>query len=69
MTAIGIGLGLAGAFAIGRSAQSLLYGLQGNDPAAFVGATLVLGLVALGAGLIPARRASRVHPMEALRSE
>jgi predicted permease len=61
--------GLAAAFAIGRSAQSLLYGLEGYDLVSFGGAAVLLAAVALSAGFIPARRASRVHPMEALRSE
>jgi predicted permease len=69
MTLAGGIVGLAGAFGIGRSAQSLLYGLQGHDLFAFIGAAFVLGAVALAAGFVPARRASRVHPMEALRAE
>jgi ABC-type antimicrobial peptide transport system permease subunit len=69
MTAIGVAIGVGAAFGIGRSAQSLLYGLEGHDVPAFVAAALLLAAVALGAGMIPAYRASRVHPMEALRSE
>lgn len=69
MTAAGIVVGAAAAFGIGRSAQSLLFGLQGHDLPAFAGAALVLAAVGLGAGLIPARRAARVHPMEALKSD
>ncbi|MEZ4585248.1 MAG: ABC transporter permease [Gemmatimonadales bacterium] len=67
MTGIGVALGLAAALAIGRSAESLLYELAGTDLAAFLGAGLILAAVALGAGLVPALRASKVHPMEALR--
>jgi predicted permease len=69
MTLGGGVFGLAAAFAIGRSAQSLLYGLEGYDLVSFGGAAVLLTAVALAAGFIPARRASRVHPMEALRSE
>jgi predicted permease len=69
MTLIGGTIGVAGAFGIGRSAQSLLYGLAGHDLFAFAGAAFVLTLVALAAGFVPALRASRVHPMEALRAE
>lgn len=69
MTVAGIAVGLVAAFGIGRSAQSLLFGLKGHDVPTFVGAAVVLTLVALGAGMVPARRASRVHPMEALKSE
>jgi len=67
MTGIGLVVGLVAALAIGRSAESLLYELAGTDLAAFLGAGLVLAAVALGAGLVPALRASKVHPMEALR--
>ncbi|MEO8452018.1 MAG: ABC transporter permease [Gemmatimonadota bacterium] len=69
MTVVGGTIGTVAAFAIGRSAQSLLYGLQGHDLAAFVGAGIILALVALSAGYVPALRASRVHPMVALRGE
>lgn len=54
--------GLAGAFAVFRVLSSLLYGIGGGDPLAFVGTTLVLIAVALLASYIPARRATRVHP-------
>jgi ABC-type antimicrobial peptide transport system permease subunit len=69
MTLIGGVIGVAGAFAIGRSAESLLFGLQGHDLFAFAGAAFVLALVALAAGFVAALRASRVHPIEALRAE
>jgi ABC-type antimicrobial peptide transport system permease subunit len=69
MTIIGGVIGIAAAFGIGRSAQSLLYGLAGHDPVAFGGAATALTIVALSAGFIPALRASKVHPMEALRTE
>jgi ABC-type antimicrobial peptide transport system permease subunit len=69
MTAVGGVIGMAGAYGLGRAASSLLYQLQGNDPVVFVSAAIVLTLVALGAGFLPALRASRVDPMHALRYE
>jgi predicted permease len=69
MTAIGGIIGLAGAVGLGRAAQSLLFELQGHDPAVLIAATVLLTLVALGAGFLPARRASRIDPMRALRYE
>ncbi len=62
-------LGVAGALGVGRALGSLLYGLDGRDPAVVAGAAAVLAGVALGAGYLPARRASRVDPMCALRPE
>ncbi len=69
MTLIGGLIGIGGAFALGHGAQSLLYQLQGYDPAVTVLAAVVLTLVALGAGYLPARRASQTDPMHALRYE
>ena len=69
MALVGGAIGLAGALGLGRAARSLLYGLEGHDLPTIVGATLVLGLVALGAGWIPARRAARTDPVQALRYE
>jgi ABC-type antimicrobial peptide transport system permease subunit len=69
MAAVGGGLGLAAALALGRAAQSMLFELQGHDPAVLAGAVLALGLVAFGAGLVPAHRASKVDPIRALRYE
>ena len=69
MTLVGGAIGLALAIAIGRLAASLLFQLQGSDPGVLVSAAAVLGAVALGAGFIPALRASRVDPMRALRQE
>ncbi len=69
MTAIGGGIGLAGAFWIGSAAESLLYEMQGRDPYVLAGAAVVLTIVAMGAGLIPAHRAARVDPMTALRCQ
>ena len=69
MAAIGGAMGLAAAVALGRAAQSMLFELQGHDPAVLAGAVVALGLVAFGAGLIPAHRASQVDPIRALRYE
>jgi predicted permease len=69
MTLVGGAIGIAGAVGLGRAARSLLYQLQGYDPVVTVGAALVLGVVAFGAGFIPALRASRVDPIAALRYE
>jgi predicted permease len=69
MTALGGVVGIAAAFGIGRAARSLLYQLSGYDLAAFTGAAVILTAIALLAGFAPAVRASRVHPMEALRAE
>lgn len=69
MTLIGGVVGLLGAFALGRGAQSLLYELEGHDPVVMVSAAVLLVVVALGAGYLPALKASRVDPMKALRYE
>lgn len=69
LTAIGIGAGLAGALALTQVLAGLLYEVEPNDPATFGGIALLLFAVALLACAIPARRASRIDPMVALRSE
>jgi putative ABC transport system permease protein len=65
----GVALGLAGALVVGRFMQSLLFGIKGTDPLTFASIALLLGLVALVASYVPARRAARIDPMLALRNE
>jgi predicted permease len=69
MTAIGAAIGIAGAVAASRGAGALLYQLEGSDPAVLTLSAVVLALVALTAGFVPALRASRIDPMRALRWE
>ena len=65
----GIAAGLLGALALGRALGSLVYGVPVRDPATFAAVAVVLTMVALAACSIPARSASRVDPMTALREE
>lgn len=69
MMIVGGVIGVAVAFALGRAAQSLLFGMEGYDAPVVAIVTVVLALVGLGAGYIPAMRAARVDPMQALRYE
>jgi len=69
MLVIGGVIGVGAALLLGRAAQSLLFGLEGNDPWVVAAVSVVLAGVALGAGYLPALRASKVDPMQALRYE
>jgi predicted permease len=66
---VGIVVGASIALALGRLIESLLYGVSPRDPAVVAGASFVFALIAVGACLVPARRAMRVDPVEALRAE
>ncbi|MGH9410780.1 MAG: ABC transporter permease, partial [Vicinamibacterales bacterium] len=69
MAAAGIGIGLALAILGSQALRSLLFGVSALDPIAFGGAAVLFALVSLAASYLPARRASRIDPMMALRAE
>jgi putative ABC transport system permease protein len=66
---VGVGIGLAGAFTLTNAVKSFLFQVTPNDPTTFVGVAAVLAISALGACYVPARRASQVDPLRALRTE
>jgi putative ABC transport system permease protein len=66
---IGLGLGLAGAFAATRAFSKLLFGVSPTDPVTFAAVAALLFAIGMLASFLPARRASMVDPMVALRSE
>jgi len=69
LTLFGVTIGLLGAYWLSRFVSSLLYGVSAQDPRVFIAATLGLAMVGCAAAWIPARRATRVDPITALREE
>ena len=67
LAAIGIGIGIAGAVAVTRYLSTLLFGVKPIDTITFIGVAIVLAAVVLVACLVPARRAAKIDPLEALR--
>jgi ABC-type antimicrobial peptide transport system permease subunit len=69
LCALGLGVGLIAATVLTRTLRSLLFGVSPGDPVSFFSTVALIGVVALFAGYIPARRAARINPLEALRYE
>jgi ABC-type antimicrobial peptide transport system permease subunit len=68
ISAMGLAAGLVASGLVGRAIQTLLFGVAPTDPASLVGTSVLLAIVATAASIIPARRALRVDPLEALRT-
>ncbi len=69
LASVGTALGVLGALGLSRLVRSMLFEVSASDPVTYVGVVLVLASVTVGACLVPALRASRVDPVEALRAE
>jgi ABC-type antimicrobial peptide transport system permease subunit len=69
LVGVGMVIGLVSAWALARIAQSILYGVSAHDPVTFVTVPLILAAIGALAAWLPARRASRVDPITALRQE
>ena len=69
VSALGLGLGMAGALVLTKLMSSILYGVSNTDVMTFVSVPVLLALVSVVACWIPARRATRVDPIEVLRAE
>jgi ABC-type antimicrobial peptide transport system permease subunit len=69
LAAVGLAIGLPGAFGASRLVESLLYGVKADDPTSIASAVFMMVIAALMAGYVPARRASRIDPLVALRHE
>ena len=69
MALTGIGCGVVGAMALTRVISGLLFGVKATDPGTFIAVAILLAVIAFFASFVPARRATKVHPMEALRYE
>jgi ABC-type antimicrobial peptide transport system permease subunit len=67
LAAIGLALGTAGSWALGRLLTGFLFGVTSTDPVTFLGMVVIFATVAVTGGYLPARRASRIDPMAALR--
>jgi len=69
LIAIGVGVGVPASYLLARLAESQFYGVQAHDPWALAGATFLIAMIGLAAGLAPAVRAMRIAPLDALRYE
>jgi ABC-type antimicrobial peptide transport system permease subunit len=69
LAAVGIALGLAAVWGLGQAIEGLLFGVTPADPVTFAAALMILMAVAALAGYLPARRASRINPIVALRAD
>jgi ABC-type antimicrobial peptide transport system permease subunit len=69
ITVVGGAIGIAMAIALAQLSQALLFGVTGPQPSVMAGAATVAVVVAFAAGIVPARRAALVNPVEALKAE